>query len=407
MPERTIYSVSEITYQLKQLIETNFSSIWMEGEISNFKHHSSGHMYFSLKDADAEINAVMWRGINQSLKFRPEDGMKVLAQGKISLYPPRGQYQIMVNQLQPAGAGELQIAFEQLKKKLQAEGLFDESRKRPLPRYPVKVGIVTSETGAALQDMLNVLRRRAPYIEVLLAPARVQGEGAAPEIVRGIQLLNSIEDLDVIIIGRGGGSLEDLWPFNEEIVARAVVGSQLPVVSAVGHEVDFSISDFCADYRAPTPSAAAEIVARDSVELLAELDGFDATFTRLLRGRIDILKTRLDRIESHYAFKMPAQRLATMSQRLDEMHSRLEESMRRLIRERKQQLDNYVKQIDLVKPDRVLQRGYSITKNQAGDIVKSIEDLNIGDEIETRFAQGYSQSSVIKLGVNNGEKENE
>lgn len=407
MPERTIYSVSEITYQLKQLIETNFSSIWMEGEISNFKHHSSGHMYFSLKDADAEINAVMWRGINQSLKFRPEDGMKVLAQGKISLYPPRGQYQIMVNELQPAGAGELQIAFEQLKRKLQEEGLFDEARKRPLPRYPVKIGIVTSETGAALQDMLNVLQRRAPYIEVLLAPARVQGEGAAPEIVRGIHLLNSIEDLDVIIIGRGGGSLEDLWPFNEEIVARAVARSRLPVVSAVGHEVDYSISDFCADYRAPTPSAAAEVVARDSVELLAELDGFEATFRRLLRGRIDILKNRLDRIESHYAFKMPAQRLATMSQRLDDVHSRMEESVLRLIRERKQQLESYVKQIELVKPDRVLQRGYSITKNQAGDIIRSIEDLNIGDEIETSFAQGYSQSRVIQLGANNGKKEND
>lgn len=397
MPDRVIYSVSEVNRQIKQLLESSFASLWLEGEISNFKHHSSGHMYFSLKDADSEIRAVMWRGLNQSLRFRPEDGMQVLVQGDISVYEVRGQYQINVRQMQPAGAGELQLAFEQLKKKLQEEGLFDESRKRLIPTYPLTIGVVTSATGAAFRDILNVLKRRAPYIRVILAPARVQGDGAAEEIVRGIGQLNSLEELDVIIIGRGGGSLEDLWPFNEEIVARAVVNSRLPVISAVGHEVDYSISDFCADYRAPTPSAAAEVVARDTQELLAELTGREDVLRNRLTGKIEQMKSRLQSLENHYAFKLPTQRLNTISQRLDGLYSRMEGHVAVLLRNRKQSIENLERQLQLMHPERILHRGYSITRDGSGKVVRSAADLASGQLIHTKYSEGKSVSEVTEI----------
>jgi len=403
MPDRVVYSVTELNTQLKQLLEDQYSSVWLEGEISNFKHHSSGHMYFSLKDADSEIRAVMFRGLNQSLRFRPEDGLKVLVEGDVTVYLPRGQYQILVSQMQPAGAGELQLAFEQLKERLREEGLFDEVRKRPLPPYPMTIGVVTSETGAAFRDILDVLRRRAPYIRVVLAPARVQGEGAAEEIVAGIRRLNEFEGIDVIIAGRGGGSLEDLWPFNEEIVARAIVASDLPVVSAVGHEVDFSISDFCSDYRAPTPSAAAEVIARDTQELLAELDGYATFFKDRLKGKIDRLRSRLKALETHYAFRMPGQRLMTISQRVDELQTNMESRVVSLIREGRQQLESYEKQLHLLHPGQVLKRGFSITRNQDGEIVRSVENLDVGDQIHTDFHRGNAISEVRSIGVNDND----
>jgi len=403
MPDRVIYSISEINKQIKQLLESNFTSLWLEGEISNFKHHSSGHMYFSLKDADSEIRAVMWRGINQSLRFRPEDGMQVLVEGDISVYEVRGQYQVNVRQMQPAGAGELQLAFEQLKRQLQEEGLFEESRKRPIPAYPLTIGVVTSATGAAFRDILNVLKRRAPYVHVILAPARVQGKEAAPEIVRGIEQLNSLEEPDVIIIGRGGGSLEDLWPFNEEMVARAVVQSRLPVISAVGHEVDFSISDFCADYRAPTPSAAAEIVARDSQELAGELRGTVDLLRNRLRGKIEQLQSRLQHLESHYAFRLPKQQLSTMAQRLDELHSRLEQHIIVRIRERNRFVENLERQLQLMHPERILKRGYSVTRNEAGAIIRSATELETGHMIHTQYSEGKSISEIKEIEEDDGE----
>ena len=404
MPDHVIHSVSEINTQIKRLLESQFSSVWIEGELTNFKHHSSGHMYFSLKDAESEIRGVMWRGLNQSLRFRPENGMQVLVEGDISLYEPRGQYQIIVRQMQPAGAGALQLAFEQLKQRLQEEGLFAEERKRSLPAYPLTVGVVTSPTGAAFQDILDVLKRRAPYIRVILAPARVQGKEAAPEIVRGIKHLNRCADIDVIIVGRGGGSLEDLWAFNEELVARAIVDSDKPVISAVGHEIDFSISDFCADYRAPTPSAAAEIVARDSTELHLELQGFIANLQNRLTGKIDRFKSRLERAESHYAFKIPAQLLATYTQQLDDLHGRLEQHMVQRVREYQHQLTSLAKQLELMHPDRILHRGYSITTDRDGQFIRDAVGLNPGDIIHTQFASGKATSKIQQTGERNDSK---
>ncbi len=397
MPDHT-FSVSELNNQIKQLLETQFSSFWLEGEISNFKHHSSGHMYFSLKDAESEIRAVMWRGLNLSLRFRPEDGMQVLVQGNISVYSPRGQYQIVVNQMQPSGAGALQLAFEQLKTRLQQEGLFDQERKRPLPTYPMTIGVVTSSTGAAFRDILNVLGRRAPYVKVILAPARVQGDGAAKEIVEGIQRLNRLKEIDLIIIGRGGGSLEDLWPFNEEIVARAVVASEKPVVSAVGHEVDFSISDFCADYRAPTPSAAAEVVARDTRELIAELSGTVQTLEDHLRSRLEKYSAQLRTLENHYAFKIPAQRLATLTQRVDECYTAIERNIQQAMRDNHQRLQHLEQQLHLLHPEHILQRGFSITRDASGKVLKSVESLEPGQKLVTQFYHGSAVSKVEHLG---------
>ncbi len=263
--EKQVLSVSDITRQIKNSLELRFPRVWIQGEISNFKRHTSGHLYFTLKDEGAQISATMWRSRAGTLLFGPEDGMKVIARGGITVYPPRGSYQIDVDQLTPLGVGELQIAFERLKQKLVAEGLFDEGRKRPLPELPSRIGIITSETGAALHDIRTVLNRRFPAIEVLLIPVRVQGPGAAEEIASAVKDMNRYGKIDVMIVGRGGGSLEDLWAFNEEIVARAIYASEIPVVSAVGHEIDFTIADFVADLRAPTPSAAAEMVVPGSI----------------------------------------------------------------------------------------------------------------------------------------------
>lgn len=406
MANQVIYTVTQINNQIKQLLESNFTSFWLEGELSNFKHHSSGHMYFSLKDDRSELRAVMWRGVNQSLLFRPENGMQVLAYGGISVYTPRGQYQLVVEQLQPAGVGALQVAFEQLKERLHAEGLFDESRKRTLPSYPMTVGVVTSATGAAFHDICQVLSRRAPYVHVILAPARVQGEGASPEIVDGIRRLNRLGGVDVIIVGRGGGSLEDLWAFNEEAVARAIVDSQLPVVSAVGHEVDYTISDFCADVRAPTPSAAAEIVARDSGELRSEIQGIQEYLANRLVEKVARLRSRIESLSTHYVFKLPQQRLATLSQRVDELTTTLERITVQSLRNRYQQLTHLEQQLNLLHPDHILRRGYSITSTPDGTGIRSAEEVQPADILKTRFYRGSVMSRVTGIGGENAsEKE--
>ena len=268
---RITLSVSEITAQIKGQIESRFSSVWVQGEISNFKHHSSGHMYFTVKDGNAELRCVMFRGLNQSIHFKPKDGMDVVLQGKITVYEPRGQYQLMVQMMEPAGIGTLYLAFEALKKELSVEGLFDKDLKKALPTYPKKIGIVTSRTGAALRDILNILLRRAPYLEIILRPALVQGDAATEDMASGIEELESLGNLDVIIVGRGGGSLEDLWAFNEEALARTISACSIPIISAVGHETDTTISDMVADLRAPTPSAAAELVAPSVDEINTKL----------------------------------------------------------------------------------------------------------------------------------------
>jgi exodeoxyribonuclease VII large subunit len=317
--DQKVLSVSDITRQIKFSLEQRFPRVWIQGEISNFKRHTSGHLYFTLKDEGAQISATMWRSRAGTLLFSPEDGMKVIARGGITVYPPRGSYQIDVEQLTPVGIGELQVAFERLKKKLAGEGLFEESRKRPLPRYPERIGIITSETGAALQDMRTVLNRRYPAVEVVLLPVRVQGVGASEEIADALADMNRYGEVDLIIVGRGGGSLEDLWAFNEEVVARAIAASRIPVVSAVGHEIDFTIADFVADVRAPTPSAAAEIAVPDRSELLELIRNYEYTMRSAVLQTTSTFQDRVQGLVSSYAFNRPKDMVREFVQRVDEV----------------------------------------------------------------------------------------
>ena len=290
-PQRRVFSVSELTAELRRLLEDRFFELWVEGELSNCKVWNTGHLYFTLKDANAQIKGVMFRSSLRLLRFKPQDGLRVVARGRISVYDPKGEYQIVCEHLEPAGLGALQLAFEQLKKRLAAEGLFDQGRKRPLPALPRKIGIVTSLEGAAVRDIINVLRRRYANAHLVIRPTRVQGEGAALDIARGLRAIAKVKGVDVILVGRGGGSIEDLWSFNQEVVARAIAGSPVPVISAVGHETDVTIADFVADVRAPTPSAAAEIVVARKDEFVARID-------RLVRGVQAAMSTRTHRLES-------------------------------------------------------------------------------------------------------------
>jgi exodeoxyribonuclease VII large subunit len=325
-PRRPL-SVSELTGQIKTLLETRFADVWVEGEISNFRPHGSGHWYFTLKDRGAQVSCASFRNQNRYIRFRPEDGMAVRVRGRVSLYEPRGDYQILVSAIEPVGIGALQLAFEQLKARLAAEGLFDAERKRPIPVLPRRVGIVTSPTGAALQDMLRVLGRRNRAVSVLVAPARVQGEGAAEEIAAAIEALDARDDVDVIIVGRGGGSLEDLWPFNEELVARAIAASRVPVVSAVGHETDVTIADFVADLRAPTPSVSAELVARAADDLRAEVEGLRAEARSVVRYRLLAERSRVRALESAPAMRGVPSVVARAMQQADELRRALDDSV--------------------------------------------------------------------------------
>ena len=323
--ERRVYSVSELTRDLKSLIEGRFPPVWVEGEISNFVRHSSGHFYFTLKDSDAQLSCVMWRGRNQNLVYKPQDGLKAIAMGNLTIYEKQGRYQLDVILLQPAGVGDLQMAFEALKKKLEQEGLFSLQHKKPIPAFPESVGVVTSPTGAAIRDIVSVIRRRFPAVEIILRPCRVQGEGAAEDIADSIRELNDHGMSDVLIVGRGGGSLEDLWAFNEEVVARAIYNSEIPVVSAVGHEIDFTISDFVADLRAPTPSAAAELVVQDKNDLMQMITTHGRKMTQSVFRGIESGKSRIDAILKSHALHVPGNLIREYRFRLDDT----EQSVRR------------------------------------------------------------------------------
>jgi exodeoxyribonuclease VII large subunit len=324
---RRALTVSELTERIQGVLETEFVDVWVEGEVSNLKLAASGHVYFSLKDEQAQIRAVVWKTDARLVRFRPKDGMKVLARGAVRVYSPRGEYQIAVQVLEPLGKGSLQQAFEELKEKLEREGLFDPARKRSLPRLPRRIGVVTSPTGAVLRDILRVLRSRYPNLEVLVYPALVQGEGAAAEIAQGIRVLNRLGGLDVIVLARGGGSLEDLWAFNEEAVARAVAASRVPTISAVGHETDFTIADFVADLRAPTPSAAAERVVQAKEELAARIASLEGRRDSALRLRLARVRARLEAAAAHRVFAAERGRLRVQAQRVDELQRRAEAAL--------------------------------------------------------------------------------
>jgi exodeoxyribonuclease VII large subunit len=333
---RPIYTVSQLTGEIKTLLEKNFEHIWVEGEISNFRQPTSGHLYFTLKDESSQLRAVMFRMQNRLLKFEPEDGLQVVCYGRLTVYDPRGEYQIVVDHLEPKGLGALQLAFEQLKEKLSGEGLFDPARKRPLPTLPQKIGIVTSPTGAAIRDILQIIDRRFANVHILLYPVRVQGPGAAQEIAQAIDELGQWPGLEVMIVGRGGGSLEDLWAFNEEGVARAIHRSPVPVISAVGHEIDFTIADFVADLRAPTPSAAAELVIGNKLELVQNLENLVWRLNQMVRTTLESWQERLGSLI--HRLTDPRKRIADQRLRLDDFSSRLATSMQQGLGRRSERL---------------------------------------------------------------------
>ncbi len=395
--EKHIYSVSSLTRQIKEVLETGFPRLWVEGEISNFKRHSSGHLYFTLKDENSQIRCVMWRFKAGELLFQLEDGLKVLVEGDIQVYEKSGNYQLIIQQMQPAGIGELQLAFEQLKKKLQGEGLFDAVHKKVLPPYPEKVGVVTSPTGAAIRDIISVISRRFPSTEIILYPVRVQGEGAAREISSAIADFNEYGKVDVLIVGRGGGSLEDLWAFNEEIVARAIFSSRLPVISAVGHEVDYSIADFVADRRAPTPSAAAEMVVPDRREMLGVLAYYREKFSQTVRQKISTGRERLENYRRSYAFRRPEDIVFQKMQQLDELIRKIQVAILHHLQIKRHSWHNIQQQLRALSPLGVLQRGYSICYKD-GRIIKDVSQVQMLDLVQVKLSRGQFLSQVQMLG---------
>lgn len=439
-PGKTVLSVSELNQKVRKILEQQFATVWVEGEISNFASPSSGHWYFSLKDSGAQIRAAMFRNSNRRVNFRPKEGMQVLVRGKLSLYEPRGDYQLIVDTMEEAGEGALRRAFEQLKAQLEKEGLFDDQYKQELPYWPSKIGVITSPTGAAIKDILHVLERRFPAIPVVIYPVAVQGEEAAPQITAAIATANRRRDADVLIVGRGGGSLEDLWAFNEEIVARAIFDSALPIISAVGHQTDFTIADFVADLRAPTPSAAAELASPDQQEWLDSLASYESILTRHLTRKLNDLSQQLDFLQRR--LKHPGKELQEQRQRLQQLLTRLIKSNTRQQQTQFQQLhflnqrllqnrpDKMIQQLrlrlaplkknlnramtdhlqlsnqhwhhlgqrlDTVSPLATLNRGYSITRNQQKEVIKDCNRVKKGELINTMVSNGEIISKVVDI----------
>ncbi|MFM1692130.1 exodeoxyribonuclease VII large subunit [Aeromonas salmonicida] len=440
--EQQVFTVTRLNSAVRMILEQDLGLVWLTGELSNLAMPSSGHWYFSLKDLGAQVRCAMFKGNNRRVAFRPQDGMQVLVQARVSLYEPRGDYQLIIESMQPAGDGVLALRFEELKRRLGAEGLFDEGRKRPLPREPRAVGLVTSATGAALHDMLTVLKRRAPDLPIFIYPTQVQGSTAIGQIVAAIALANRRAEVDVLIVGRGGGSLEDLWCFNEEGVARAIANSAIPVISAVGHEVDVTISDFAADLRAPTPSAAAELVAPDQsarAQHLAHLwqrlvQAMNRHQTAARHGFV-LLQKRLDHQD-------PKRRLEQQSQRLDELSARLQQLLNQRLHQGERRLANLELRLQAKSPERLLAigrrrhqlaqerlhaliakrqdqashrlamltarldgvsplatlgRGYSITRTQSGDVINRAAQVNAGQTLVTTLAEGHLQVRVEEV----------
>jgi len=443
MPETQIYTVSKITQLIKENLEANFENIWIEGEISNLKIPSSGHIYFTLKDELAQMQAVIFKTQRRLIRFDVKDGLSVIVNGKISVYELRGLYQIVIEYIEPKGIGALQLAFEQLKAKLAAEGLFDERFKKKLPRFPKKIGLITSPTGAAIRDILQVINRRFTNVHILIYPVKVQGNEAPYEIAQGIEELNKFDDIDVLIVGRGGGSIEDLWAFNEEVVARAIFASRIPIISAVGHEIDYTISDFVADFRAPTPSAAAELVISSKEEIQKHLCFLQSRLKDLFSSKIKYLKKSLEALMNLYQVYTPLNIIRSFYQRIDELTSKLEKDIHNFINRKKESiiimhgkilgqspsqrvltykeiltaiknrleagmkahLRNYQREysrevsiLNFLNPYSQLKRGYSICqKSEDGSVVKSIFQVKSGEQLNLRVTDGKISCLVNRL----------
>ncbi len=395
--EPQVYSVAELTRLVKGTIERSFGLVAVRGEISNYVLHSSGHRYFSLKDETATLRCVLFRAAGARLRFEPEDGMAVEARGLLTVYEKGGQYQLRVEGLIPAGVGTLQLAFEALKKRLSEEGLFDDRHKAALPTYPRTIGVITSPTGAAIRDILRVLGRRFPAAEVIVCSVRVQGEGAAEEIARAVEMMNSHGAADVLIVGRGGGSLEDLWAFNEEPVARAIFASAIPVVSAVGHEIDFTISDMVADVRAPTPSAAAEMVVRDAADLLSGLEKDRARIATAVRGGLEERRKRLNSIVSSYGFRRPLDAIREGGQRLDELRHAIALQWTTFMTRDRDHIEHCRARLRSLDPHAILERGYCICRAGGVDApVTNSSQLRAGEEVSLTFWKGSAYASVVR-----------
>lgn len=438
--EPSVLSVEQLNVHIKQLLEGQIGLAWVKGEISNFKIHSSGHFYFSLKDAKSQISSVMFRGHNSRLKFKPTDGMEVIVRGRITVYEPRGNYQLLCEMMEPVGAGALQKAFEQLKTKLKSEGLFDSNKKRPIPTFPKHIAIVTSPTGAAIRDILNILSRRAKSINVTVVPTIVQGEAAAPALREAFKKAIALPEVDVVIIGRGGGSVEDMWCFNDEELARLISASPIPVISAVGHEIDFTISDFAADLRAPTPSAAAELVAKSSVELGGKINSLERLLKITLEKKLNSIREKMLGLTKRLVD--PKRRLQDLELRNDDLLSRLELALNRYLGDRRHRIDllneklgnpesliqakykelahfktrsfqalvfqlerkksqviHFSGLLDSLSPLKVVERGYSIVTSN-NKVIKSHTQLKVGDQLYIRLAQGALSATVDQVEEN-------
>jgi exodeoxyribonuclease VII large subunit len=440
-PTRQIFTVSELTAKIRDLLAKNFMDILVQGEVSNCREAQSGHIYFTLKDDRAQVRCVFFKQQQRGIKFRPEDGLQVTVRGSISVYEQRGEYQIYVENLDPVGRGALQLAFEQLKKRLEAEGLFDPKRKKPLPLLPSRIGIITSPRGAAVRDVVRILTRRFPNVHLTVYPVRVQGEGSAEEIVKALKFFNARKIVDVLILARGGGSMEDLWSFNEEIVARAIFASEIPVISGVGHETDFTIADFVADLRASTPSAAAELVVQTRAEFDKHIAELRETLAGHVRYRLLELSRRVHELSARRGFRRPLDLLRQQRQRADEMTSRLALGLRarleqsrkrfnaahlrivsfdfrvkisafrlrlekrsadlgvrieRLLRAKRDRLEKFFLQLNERSPMRVLERGYAIATDAAGNLLRDAAQVTLGDTVAIQLHRGRLTTEVQK-----------
>ncbi len=393
-----ILTVTEVNSYIKRLVSGDIllSALYVKGEISNFTHHSSGHLYFTLKDNGGIIKCVMFASRSRTLAFKPKDGEKVTACGQISVYEKGGQYQLNVESMELDGLGHLFLAFEQLKERLSLEGLFDASKKKKIPLLPERIGVITSPTGAVIRDIINVLYRRYPNARLKLLPTAVQGEGAAIQIANAIKKLNEWKCVDVIIIARGGGSLEELWPFNEECVARSIYESEVPVISAVGHETDFSISDFVSDMRAPTPSAAAEMVMPEKSALLYTIHQYEDRLRRALINRLEICRVKLDRLINSYAFVQPYDRLRQEQQRLDLLERDLQKGMRQTLEGKHKELRLLTEKLDALSPLKVLNRGYGLLNDsKTNKTIASVEHTEIGQQVNITMKDGMLTCEVL------------
>lgn len=397
-----VITVSQLNFYIKSLFESddNLSYVFLTGEISNFtNHYRTGHLYMTLKDSSSAVKAVMFRSSAQHLKFMPSDGMKVIVRGRVSVFERDGQYQVYIDDMQPDGIGALTIAFEQLKEKLQKQGMFDSDKKKPIPRFPKKVGVITSPTGAAVQDIKNVITRRYPAAEIVLCPVLVQGVGAAEQIARAIRFFNSKKNsADILIVGRGGGSIEDLWAFNEEIVAKAIFESNIPVISAVGHETDFTISDFTADLRAPTPSAAAELAVPDKEELTDAVNYYLSRAGREVAGIINYERSRLETVLLSPYFKNPTELLRQKQIYFDSLMTKILSGAKLTLSEEKTRFAVTAAALDTLSPFKVLSRGYSFVTDKNGKVVTDSNLLNENDKLKIKFANGSAECIVSSKG---------